>query len=190
MAAPLTSRPLDVVYFAFFLIHIPATIMIDLQALYPTTVIPSVIRGLPKLYSDMSSDPLISGVMGYLGEEALSRLVWFKTFLAVEAVFQLPVFVLGLRGLWTGSRSIYVLLLIYAASTATTTLPCLSVLLTTPVSSSPIGVHSITPFQRLLLLSSYVPFFLIPLVMTVDMAFRVLGLVKAGEKIAKERKSH
>ncbi len=90
-----------------------------------------------------------------------------------------------------GSRSIYVLLLIYAASTTTTTLPCLSVILSTPISATPLNMAEVastakavaltlTAEQRLLLLSSYIPFFLVPLVMTVDMASRVQSLVAAS----------
>lgn len=122
-------------------------------------------------------------------------------------------FVIGLLGLWKGtsrhdtgeleldyngavstlgSRSIYVLLLVYAASTTTTTLPCLSVILSTPISATPLRMAEVasttaktvaltlTAEQRLLLLSSYIPFFLVPLVMTVDMASRVQSLVSAS----------
>ncbi|THH20438.1 hypothetical protein EUX98_g8585 [Antrodiella citrinella] len=160
-------------------IHIPNTILVDCQALYPRHLIPDVIANLPKLYVGMSNDPLIGPAMGYFGQS--ENYVWFKTFLLLEAFFQFPVFVLGLRGLWKGSKSIYVLLLIYAASTSTTVLPCLAVLLSTPVTSSPVAnTVSITPEQRILLLSSYVPFLLIPLLMTVDMAFRTLSLLRAG----------
>lgn len=81
------------------------------------------------------------------------------------------------------SRSIYLLMLVYGASTATTTLPCLTVLLSTPVTSVQTiaaGIQSITVFQYFLLLSSYIPFFLLPLFMTVDMALRVAKLLQAG----------
>jgi hypothetical protein len=84
-----------------------------------------------------------------------------------------------------GSRSIYVLLLIYGASTATTTLPCVAVILNAPITSAETiaaNIASITVQQQLLLLVSYVPFFLIPLLITVDMAFRVLALVREGER--------
>ncbi|KAI0918070.1 hypothetical protein AcW1_007047 [Taiwanofungus camphoratus] len=177
----LTSRPLDLVYFTFFMIHLPATLLVDLQAIYPTSMVPAMISKIPELYIAMSSDPLIGGAMGYFGQ--LDSYVWFKTFLMLEAFFQIPVFIFGMRGLWKDSRSIYVLLLIYAASTSTTTLPCLAVILTTPLTSSQTvtaELVSITSEQRLLLLSSYIPFFLIPLVMAVDMATRVSKLVKAG----------
>lgn len=84
-------------------------------------------------------------------------------------------------------------MLIYAASTTTTTLPCLAVVFATPLTSPETlaaKAISITYEQRLLLLSSYIPFFLIPLVMTIDMAFRVGKLMETGmkaERIVKTR---
>ncbi|KAG1850682.1 transmembrane protein 6/97 [Suillus subluteus] len=188
-ASPITSRPLDLVYFAFFLVHIPATLLIDLQALYPPSLTPYFIRALPQLYVQMSNDPLIGSVLGMSGDG--QPFVWFKTFLAVEALFQLPVFVLGARGLWRDSRSIYVLLLIYAASTTTTTLPCLSVLMTTPTTSAQTitdKIVSVTTSQRFLLLSSYIPFFIIPFIMTIDMASRLSKLVTTGIDAADDKK--
>jgi hypothetical protein len=85
-----------------------------------------------------------------------------------------------------------VLLLIYAASTTTTTLPCLSVLLTTPTTNAQTiadKVVSVTTFQRSLLLSSYIPFFVIPFIMTVDMASRMSKLVTMGIDAADDKKS-
>ncbi|KAG2355139.1 hypothetical protein BDR07DRAFT_1427132 [Suillus spraguei] len=137
-AIPITSRPLDLIYFAFF------------PALYPPSLTHS------------------------------KHFVWFKTFLAIEALFQLPVFVLGARGLWRDARSIYVLLLVYGASTTTTTLPAQTIT---------DQVISVTSSQRLLLLSSYIPFFVIPLVMTVDMASRLSKLVTTGIDAADDKKS-
>ncbi|OSD08112.1 hypothetical protein PYCCODRAFT_1430294 [Trametes coccinea BRFM310] len=194
---PLAQRRKDFVYFLFFAIHLPATFLVDLQALYPKEWLPSIISNIPKFYVEMSNDPLIGSVMGYFGQQQVEAYTWFRSFLLVEAFFQVPVFILGLRGLWTGSPSIYVLLLIYAASTTTTTLPCLAVILNTPVSSTPLTTSavateaakalniSVTAEQRLLLLSSYIPFFLVPLVMTIDMAFRVQRLVFAAQEAPK-----
>ncbi|KAI0352093.1 hypothetical protein OH77DRAFT_814945 [Trametes cingulata] len=197
---PLSQRRRDLVYFLFFAIHLPATFLIDLQALYPKEWVPSLISNLPRFYVEMSNDPLIGSAMGYFGQSQMEAYTWFRSFLLVEAFFQVPVFIIGLRGLWTGSTSIYVLLLIYAASTTTTTLPCLAVILSTPVSPTPLTASSVaseaakalglslSAEQRLLLLSSYIPFFLVPLVMTIDMAFRVQSLVSAGGQAQKGAK--
>ena len=82
-------------------------------------------------------------------------------------------------------------MLIYGASTATTTLPCLTMLLSTPITSAQTitaGVHSITESQRLLLLSSYLPFFLLPLFMALDMTVRVAKLLQDGLAVTAGKK--
>ncbi|KAH9893332.1 transmembrane protein 6/97 [Cubamyces lactineus] len=187
---PLAQRPRDLVYFLFFAIHLPATFLVDLQALYPRTWVPSIIANIPKFYVEMSNDPLIGSAMGFFGQSQMEAYTWFRSFLIVEAFFQVPVFIIGLRGLWKGTSSIYVLLLIYAASTTTTTLPCLAVILSTPISPTPLSASgiSLTAEQSLLLLSSYIPFFLVPLVMTIDMAIRVQTLTFAGQEKQKVTK--
>ena len=45
---------------------------------------------------------------------------------------------------------------------------------------------SVTAGQRLMLLSSYLPYLLLPLFMTLDMAARVGKLVRAGIQVEKE----
>jgi len=76
--------------------------------------------------------------------------------------------------LYIGSKSIYALLLAYAASTATTTLPCVFFILK--------SAAQVSSAQQAMLLSSYIPFFLIPFGMAVDMAIRLHKIVaSAGE---------
>ena len=88
-----------------------------------------------------------------------------------------------------GCRTIYPLLALYAASTATTTLACVFQVLQTPKTTPETlaqNLPSITADQRLLLLSSYIPYFLIPFIMAVDMGMRTHELVKIA--IKKEEK--
>ncbi|KAH9046261.1 transmembrane protein 6/97 [Lactarius hengduanensis] len=155
---PLTSRPIDLFYFIFFVVHIPATLLIDCQAIWPKHLIPESLQLLPPWYVGMSGDFLIGGAMGILGNG--SGLAWFKSFLYLEALFQLPVFVIGAYGLWKDSRGIYGLLVLYGASTCTTTYACVAAILDTP--------------------TTYVPFFLIPLFLAVDMAVRLQKLASVG----------
>ncbi|KAI9460617.1 transmembrane protein 6/97 [Lactarius psammicola] len=178
---PLTSRPIDLFYFIFFVVHIPATLLIDCQAIWPKQLVPKALQLLPPWYVGMSGDPLIGGAMGIFGNE--SELAWFKSFLYLEALFQLPVFVIGAYGLWKDSRGIYGLLVLYGASTCTTTFACVAAILDTPTTSAATiaqRVVSITSEQRALLLSSYVPFFVIPLFLAVDMAVRLQKLASVG----------
>jgi hypothetical protein len=89
----------------------------------------------------------------------------------------------------SGSKKIYPLLLIYATSSATTTLPCIVYVLSLPPPSSGTTIldHTLTFEQRLILLSGYVPFFLVPLIMVFDMGSRIYNLVLKGLKVDAEK---
>jgi hypothetical protein len=138
---PLTSRPLDLLYVIYFLVcnlaskphlthptlkqvHIPASLLIEFQSLYPSSLTPFAIRRLPELYIQLSNDPLVGRLFSYFGDS--EHLLWFKSFLLFEVyaiqaqydyfnvylyviytarVFQFPVFFLGIRGLLKGTYS-------------------------------------------------------------------------------------
>ena len=193
---PLTSRPLDLVYTLFFAIHIPATLLLDCQSLYPAWLLPAPLAALPRAYVAQYGDPLIGGLFGFFGDAARDALeVWLRPFMVLEAVFQLPVFILGIKALYNDDPSVYPLLLAYGASTATTTLPCIVAVLRTPLLSQPYVLEdlmgsapAITPAQRAMLLVSYVPFLLVPLAIAVDMARRCARYVRAGVRAERERK--
>jgi len=184
---PLTARPLDFFYFIFFLSHIPSTLLFDPHALFTAL---RYLRGPVEWYIEISHDPLVGVLSGALGDSShRAHLSWFKSFLILELLFQLPVFFIGARGLYKGCRTIYPLLALYASSTATTTLACVFHILQTPKTTPETlaqNLPSITPDQRLMLLSSYIPYFLIPFIMAVDMGIRTYKLVKIA--IKKEEK--
>jgi len=179
---------MDLLYFIFFLVHIPATLGVDCQALWKQHV-PESMQALTHFYVGMSGDPLVGGVMGIFGNE--SELAWFKSFMYLEALFQLPVFVLGACGLWRDSHGIYALLVLYGASTATTTYACIAAIIDFPTTSAATIAQkavSLTSRQRVILLVNYVPFFIIPLVIAVDMAFRLQKLASAGVRAQESSK--
>jgi len=98
---------------------------------------------------------------------------------------------------FSGSRSIYPLFVLYGASAATATLACLTTVIQMPsvryIPGSNIpalenSVGALTQEQRFMLLSSYVPFFLLPLIMAVDMALRVGKLVQKALRVEEEDK--
>ncbi|KAH9053113.1 transmembrane protein 6/97 [Lactarius vividus] len=186
---PLTSRPIDLFYFIFFVVHIPATLLIDFQAVWPKHLTPESLQLLPPWYVGMSGDFLVGGSMGILGNG--TGLAWFKSFLYLEALFQLPVFVIGAYGLWKDSRAIYGLLVLYGASTSTTTYACIAAILEAPTTSAATiaqNVVSVTPAQRSMLLFSHAPFFVIPLVLAVDMAVRLQKLASVGVRALESSK--
>ncbi|KAJ6466924.1 transmembrane protein 6/97 [Mycena sanguinolenta] len=178
---PLTSRPLDLVYFSFFVTHIFASLCIDFQALYPSALVPGFLRTFAEWYISQSNDPFLKVMFGLSNDP----LIWFKSFLFLEVFFQFPTFFIAARGLLNDSKKHYVLILVYGASTATTVWPCVLTLLAIPEPSPAAlasGIATLSPDQRVMLLASYVPFLLLPLLMTVDMAFRLHGIV--GDNLA------
>lgn len=159
---PLSSRPLDFLYFVFMLIHVPCTVLLDAQALYPRRLVPKVLLDVSEWYIALSGDPLIRGAF-HGGPE----FDWFRAFLYLELIFQLPVFLIAIKAFYAGPpklQTLYPLILAYSASSCTTTFACLVYFLTSP---------DPTPFQMLLLMVGYVPFFLVPFGMAVDMVVRL-----------------
>jgi len=159
---PLSSRPLDLLYFAFVLVHIPCTVLLDLQVICPQDFIPKVLHDASEWYITFSGDPLINGAF-YGGPE----FDWFRAFLYLEVFFQLPIFFLAARALYAGPpkvQSHYPIMLAYSTSSCTTTFACLAALWTST---------GLTQFQMAILLGSYVPFFLVPFGMAVDMTLRL-----------------
>jgi len=103
--------------------------------------------------------PYSQGVLGLTGAKPMEFL-WFKSLLYLEAIFQLPIFFIGAYGLFHNSRRVWPLLVIYGASTATTLLPVLAMVLAAPGENG--GKESLTVEQRGMLLASYLPFLFLP----------------------------
>ncbi|SCV67796.1 BQ2448_5407 [Microbotryum intermedium] len=96
---------------------------------------------------------------------------WFQSFIILEMLFQVPVFVLGIRGLLRkNTTTIQPLLAIYGASSSTTTWACLATVLNDP--------NLVNLEQRLTLFFTYLPFLLIPLSMAVDYTIRLTKLCR------------
>jgi len=68
------------------------------------------------------------------------------------------------------------LLLAYGASTATTLLPTLTYLLNPTIASPPL-----TPSELTTLLSSYIPFLLIPVTVALDMSWRIYKIIDRAQ---------
>ena len=164
-------------------LHIPSTLAIDVQAVYPLFLIPKILHGLPEWYITFSGDPLVKGA--FHGGPDFN---WFRSFFFLEACvgtgsfpivlgetdslrvsrcFQLPTFFILTRALWIGPPkllSYYPLMLAYSASSCTTTFGCLAVLWSSP---------GLTQFQISFLLGTYLPFFFVPFGMAIDMTLRL-----------------
>ena len=96
----------------------------------------------------------------------------------------------GSQYLLADYKAVYPLLLIYAASSMTTQVPVFSYLLSynslPAVKDTP--ALQLQPQQLMMLMSSYVPFFLAPLGMMVDMALRLAKAQRRADGVISSRK--
>ena len=96
----LTERPLDVLYLAYFGIHLLASLAIDAQLTYPPysqRLFPAPLRKVLQNYLTTSKDPFLLAAAAGSKDH-----VWFRVLLASETVFQIPCFVLSIWGLLNG----------------------------------------------------------------------------------------
>lgn len=96
---PLKERPLDLVYVIFFAIHIPTFFLIDSQPLYPEGWRPTA--RLIEYYLEIYNDPIVGGALGEWKVGGWTW-VWIHSFFWLEALFQLPIFILGIINLKKG----------------------------------------------------------------------------------------
>ncbi|KLT39754.1 hypothetical protein CC85DRAFT_288244 [Cutaneotrichosporon oleaginosum] len=191
------GRSCDRVYFLFLVSHIPATLMMDAQAVYPKWLVPGALESFGKWYIGLFRDPVMTGVLTRDGS-----MDFMMPFFYLEVVFQLPCFVLGAMGLWRSrnalgetersvltdqapisrglsltqdDKRVWPLLVAYGASTATTLLPVLQSLLWDTNTSPPL-----TTFELASLLSCYIPYLVVPLMMAVDLGLRLTKLIGGG----------
>ncbi|KAM3849623.1 sigma intracellular receptor 2 [Diretmus argenteus] len=153
-------RILEIIFFLYFASHIPITLFLDLQALLPEHVYPQALRDLLKWYGEDFHDPLM-----------LQPPFWFKSFIFCEALLQLPFFpVAAYAFLKGGCKWIRTPAIVYSTHVATTLVPILSHIL---FHDFPAGPHPgpQTPKQRWTLVSIYVPYLLIPLLLLLTMLF-------------------
>ncbi|GAA5837943.1 hypothetical protein JCM3766R1_001528 [Sporobolomyces carnicolor] len=153
----LAPRTRDWIYLVFLAIHIPATVLIDSQALFFAAQWSPIALRAPFLFAQRD-DPLLQHANDF------PSFAWFQAFIILEVVFQLPTFFIGIRGLYKNTSSIYPLLGLYGASSATTTYACLATVYSTPTLSR-------DHLTKLYL--SYLPFLLVPFAMAVDFGTRL-----------------
>jgi hypothetical protein len=72
-------------------VHIPASLCVGFQSLYPKDWVPSIISWIPAHYIALSNDPFIAAAFGHT--DNATEYIWFRTFLYLElyaAAFHRP----------------------------------------------------------------------------------------------------
>ncbi|EMR08994.1 hypothetical protein PNEG_02770 [Pneumocystis murina B123] len=154
----LIRRPIDFLYTCYFVVRIFVALLIDLVPIYPAKLTLEKLTKLQLWYISTFKDPLM-GWKSYPGG-------WFFSFIFCEAFFQLPLFFYGIRGLYYNNPRVQIPILIYATHTATTVFACIFELIF-------FNVYFITLEDKIILVFLYLPFFVIPCIMILDMVSRL-----------------
>ncbi|XP_018429188.1 PREDICTED: transmembrane protein 97 [Nanorana parkeri] len=153
-------RLLELVFFFYFFSHIPITLLVDLQAVLPSSWYPEQLLDLMDWYVVAFKDHLM-----------MNPPPWFMSFVYCEAIVQLPFFpVASYAFLKGGCRWIRIPAIVYSSHVATTVLPILAQLLFGDFPKTN-EVDSPTQQERLTLVAIYAPYLVIPLLILVTMLF-------------------
>jgi hypothetical protein len=177
MAKGILSRPLDLLYMTFLVLHIPPTLLLDAQAVLPSHYFPNGLKAFLANYIATSKDPLLSNIQQ-------PQFAWLRAYMVCELTVQMLVFVAGPLALYKGklqasypaelinvpdNRKFWPVLLLYAAHGATTTLACLANISAATYLDSK---------QYTLLMCSYLPYLLVPIVSTLRVMLQVLTIIQ------------
>ena len=146
------SNTARLIYLVYFVTHIPITMCVDLQGLFPGFYEGTPLAGLLDWYVATYNDVLMEGARS-------GDMPWFKSFLFCEALFQLPFFFYASVALAQKINSVRVPMIIYGSHVATTVLAIL-----TEFAYSP----ALTQEQRLTLFGFYLPYLLVPVALVLD----------------------
>ncbi|KAJ3110030.1 Transmembrane protein 97 [Phlyctochytrium bullatum] len=152
MSRPFSQRPLDALFFFYFVIHIPITLLIDIQPFLPQDWYPLAVKDALKMHVDLAGDFL-------MGKPP----TWFASIIACEGLIQFPFFFYAAYGLWKDSPAIRLPSVAYSAHVLTTMVPI--------VASFLFSGDLQTPQQRAVSMSIYGPWVVIPLLYFYQMTF-------------------
>ncbi|RYP32556.1 hypothetical protein DL767_005168 [Monosporascus sp. MG133] len=184
---PSTARPwLDKAYLAYFIIHIPVLLCVDLVPLYPAHLWAPAEAPLHFLHELRAYYLATYGDQFFAPSPPAVIPSFFPLFALMELVFHLPVSVWAVGRLSRRSGpgldgSAELLLLVYGLQTALTTATCMyEAWLWDPA--------IVTPRQKLVLLGGlYGGYLALAVVLTVDMYARLLRRVNAVDNAKKSQ---
>ncbi|KAI8985112.1 transmembrane protein 6/97 [Pilobolus umbonatus] len=157
------SRPLDLIFVIYFITHIPPTLLLDFQALYPSDWVPQSIKDLLSLYIQTYRDPLVGSPV---------TLYWFKSFIICEALFQFPFFIIASIYLIKDNRDCYDTDIspVYGSHVATTVIASLAEVMFN-------DKYGLTVNEQYVLCGFYIPYLIIPILMVIDSSYRINRLI-------------
>ncbi|KAL5015692.1 hypothetical protein ScPMuIL_005281 [Solemya velum] len=152
-------RLLDILFSFYFVIHIPACVLIDSQAILPRWLYPSQLVRLNEWYTTTFKDTMM-----------IDPPMWFRSFCLCEVLFQFPYFFVAASAFWRGaaaSKWIRIPNLVYSSHVATTVVAIVAHIMFEDFSGYKHPGPE-TPQERLTLIGIYLPFLVIPFLMLLD----------------------
>ncbi|XP_054857218.1 sigma intracellular receptor 2-like [Eublepharis macularius] len=159
MRAAGLTRALERLFAAFFLVHVPITVLVDLQVVWPAWH-PPVLKEFLKWFITTFKDPVM-----------LESPVWFKSLIYCEVFFHLPFFPFAIYAFLKGDcKWIRIPAIIFAAHVTTSMVPILAHFMFHDFSgSTPVGPE--TWSERLHLSAIYGLYFMFSLMLLFTMLF-------------------
>ncbi|XP_013416577.1 sigma intracellular receptor 2 isoform X1 [Lingula anatina] len=151
-------RVLEWIFFLYFVVHIPIGILFDSQAVYPGWMYPTFVKDAVSWYGKTMKDPMM-----------LEPPAWYQAFCMCEQFLQLPFFFAAAYAFYKGNCGwVRMPAIIYSAHVVTTLVAILYHIAMHDFSQSKYPGPS-TMMERLTLISIYLPFFVIPLLLLIVM---------------------
>jgi len=144
-------------FLGFFASHIPITLIVDGQAVFPPSLVPQFAKDVLRWYSTTFNDRLMTPPYDN---------IFFTSFIWCELLFQLPFFVIATNVLCgkkvDGTGWFRSLCLIYGAHTCTTLIPILV---------SIANQSENTTKEKIILVAFYLPYLIFPFWLTLICLF-------------------
>ncbi|KAK2759528.1 hypothetical protein FQN54_003007 [Arachnomyces sp. PD_36] len=147
------DRKADLLYFIFFIIHVPVMLCIDLVPLYPESFRPEAFLQLRAFYIETYGD-----------KNFTEPTAWFMAYTWMEALYHLPLSIWAVGALCRDDPMVPVHLLAWGVQTVITTLTCLV---------EAWSWTDMTSDEKLAITYLYGPYIALAGVMVLDMFFRL-----------------
>ncbi|XP_059149607.1 sigma intracellular receptor 2-like [Physella acuta] len=155
------ARILDILFFVYFLTHIPIALLVDFQALIPSQFFPQQLVALREWYCREYRDPMM-----------MAPPIWYQSLIFCE-LFQFFFFFVASYGFFKGAKQCKWLrwpCVVYGSHVVTTLIPIIAHVLFYDFSKEKFaGPRNMK--ERLTLLSFYSPYFFIPILLLLDTLF-------------------
>ncbi|PVF96159.1 hypothetical protein CPB86DRAFT_524131 [Serendipita vermifera] len=192
MAQPLFRRPLDILYLVFFLMHLCWALPFGGQALYPKWVTPQVAQDFVQNYIKDTNDPWMLAIWNRVPYPF--EWVWTKVYLWFEMTVQVPIALASVYALVQDLPTYYPMILAYCGGTIIMTATTTVMTLAAPSTSTKnldahLAFFALTDESKKTVAIANFVFFVIPVIMVVDIGLRTISMIRKAIRADAVKKS-